>query len=154
MDDVFGINMDDSFGTVDLDKIPGGAPPPPVAEQAAPPPPVQQAVSTIPEPIQPPPPPVQNVINVNSAATEAARSEAATTAQAPPPAPLTGTTTAAQSRAADPAFGSAPGRRARTRAPGAASTFLGSSALPARRAAAGGFGFDRQSSGSKTLIGT
>ena len=135
MDDVLGIDVDDSgpidttqqAAAVDTSATQGAT------QQAAQ---ANQAVSTI-DP--PPPPPLQNIINVGTGGMEAAKAEAAKTAQAPPP----------------PAFGSAPGRKAtRTKSPGGASTFLGASALPARRAAAGGFGFDKQSSGSKTLIGT
>lgn len=96
--------------------------------QAPPPAQPQMAQAEVPQPMTPdqpgPSPAIQNIIN---------------TAPATPPQP--------------PAFGSAPGRTA-SRPKGAPSTFLGQSALPARRQAAGGFGFDKQSSGSKTLIGS
>lgn len=132
MDDVLGIPVDNSPALtqqqIDSNAAPPGGAPAPAQPQMAP--------AEVPAPITPQAPQIQ--INTSSGM-DAAKAEAATTPSAPPP----------------PAFGSAPGRKAgRTKSPGSPSTFLGSSALPQRRAAAGGFGFDKQSSGSKTLIGT
>lgn len=79
---------------------------------------------TVPEPITPQAAPTPSITNIINP-------------PPPPPAP--------------PAFGSAPSGGKPTNRRG--TTFLGQSAQPQRRAAAAGFGFDKQSSGSKTLIG-
>jgi len=133
MDDVLGIPVDNSPALPMQSPAadPAAAAATPAAEAPA-------APQMAPEPITPAVPAAPQIQINTSSGMEAAKAEAARAPAAPPP----------------PAFGSAPGSSAKKKSPGAPSTFLGSSALPQRRAAAGGFGFDKQSSGSKTLIGT